>query len=585
MRYNLRAGGQIDGSKFYKKGFGMSRAASSAVVSSRSQRAAREVASNKRFDSSKRGPKAELSGKRLPATRHLRSGKRATDSSGREKRNPGLRLGIAPSFLANPSGASSHVLNSSAGILPALGALHSPPRISTPPRPTPLRSPARVLVGRAGDHPDVYQLLLAVFQGPSREEFHASQDDPTYEPSNRLLVRQGGRLVSHVLLNRRTMNFGPLRLPVDRVAWLATLPEFRSQGYGSLLLEAAGRTTTTRCAAVHKTGENIVENIAATESAPRSRSTDAPAWGTLTTTIPRFFRRSGWAVCGRHCRSRAKARNVLGRYWADPTLRSRPLNIRLWRHVELSALMRIYAQNTTGVFGPLVRSEAYWRWLISRKAFDHIVVAIAGPDKLELDEASAPIVGYAVVRQQRVVELLTDPAHPYAGLQLLARACSDAIERDQQEIELEAPPGDPLHQFIAAADGRFLHHEMEEQEVYMVRRPDMLGVARSLASLWEARLHDSGMSRACELGLLIGDEKYLLTVGRRGTRLVSGRLSRNYIACSSTELTRLALGHSDPAEAAAGGRLTASTQLALESAKVLFPRVPMWQPSWDDLTC
>ena len=80
--------------------------------------------------------------------------------------------------------------------------------------------------------------------------------------------------------------------------------------------------------------------------------------------------------------------------------------------------------------------------------------------------------------QQRIVELLTDPAYPHAGLQLLARTCSDAIERDQQEIELEAPPSDPLHRFIVMADGQFLHHEMEEQEVYMVRRPDMLGLVR-----------------------------------------------------------------------------------------------------------
>ena len=54
--------------------------------------------------------------------------------------------------------------------------------------------------------------------------------------------------------------------------------------------------------------------------------------------------------------------------------------------------------------------------------------------------ATAPIAGYAVVRQHQVVELLTDPAFPNAGPQLLARACSDAIERDSHEITLHAPP-------------------------------------------------------------------------------------------------------------------------------------------------
>ncbi len=565
--------GALDGSKFNKKGFGMSRAASSAVVSSSKQRAARDAATSKRFSISKRGPKADPSkaapsnaapSKRLPAAKDLRPSRRVTDSSGREKRNPRLQLSVASSFLSNSSASSS-----------ASAAIHSAQRISALPR-TPTQ-PARVVLGRAGDHPDVYQLLLAVFQGPSREEFYASQDDPTYDPSNRLLVRHNGRLVSHVQLVSRSMNFGPLQLPVDRVTWLATLPEFRSQGFAGTLLEAANRNASSRSFAI--------QNGSALASTARAASNSMPTWGMLTTSIPRYFRRSGWAVCGRHSRSRAKARNILGRYWADPALRARPLNIRLWRHVELSALMRIYSQNTAGAFGPLVRSEPYWRWLISRKAFDHIIVAIAGPDKLELDEASAPIVGYAVVRQQRVVELLTDPAYPHAGPQLLARACSDAIERDQQEIDLEAPPSDPLHDFVAAADGEFCHREMDDQDVFMVRRPEMIGIARSVATLWESRVRESGALRACELGLLIGADKYLLTVGRRGTRLVAGRLSRNYIACSSTELTRLVLGHSDPAEAIDGGRLVASTQLALEWANLLFPRIPIWQPSWDDLAC
>ncbi len=247
--------------------------------------------------------------------------------------------------------------------------------------------PITVERGRAGDHSDVYQLLLAVCHAPTRDEFHAAQEDPVYEPSNRLLIKRGGRIVSHVQLIPRTLLVGEQRLPAEQLAWLATLPEFRSQGCAGELLVAANRA------------------MAASDTLV----------GLLRTRIPHFFHRWGWAVCGRHSQSRAKARQILARYWADEELRRLPLNIRLWRHVELPALMRIYAQNTAAAFGPLERTEAYWRWLIGRKAFDHIFVALAGPDKLELNEATAPIVGYAVVRQNRVVELLTDPAHPTAG--------------------------------------------------------------------------------------------------------------------------------------------------------------------------
>ena len=303
----------------------------------------------------------------------------------------------------------------------------------------------------------------------------------------------------------------------------------------------------------------------------------------LRTRIPHFFRRSGWAVCGRHSRSRAKARQILAHYSAAPELRRQPLNIRLWRHVELPALMRIYAQNTATATGPLERTEAYWRWLLGRKAYDHIIVALNGPDKLELNEATAPIVGYAVIRQNRVVELLSDPAHPTAGLQLLARACADAIERDQHDMILEAPPQDPLHKFLAEAGGQFHHHEADDQEVLMMRLAEPALIMRRFAPLLTERWQAAGLGRRCELGLVVGEEKHLLTVSGRGVRWAAGRLGRNYLACNRAEFTRLVLGHSDPAEAIAQNRLTASTQTALQAASALFPRVPLWRPPWDDL--
>ncbi|HEV2968874.1 MAG TPA: GNAT family N-acetyltransferase [Pirellulales bacterium] len=414
----------------------------------------------------------------------------------------------------------------------------------------------QVVEARAGDHPSIYQWLLAVFHAPTREEFHAEQDDPTYEPVNRLLVKRGSRIVSHAQLIDRTMLFGSLRLPIDQVAWLGTLPEFRRQGAATALLEAV--------------------------DAKMRR--DGAVLGLLRTRVPHFFHRAGWAVCGRHCFSQAKARDILARYWAEPALRRDPLNLRLWRHFELPALMRIYAQNTSEAFGPLARGETYWRWLISRGAFDHIIIALAGPDRLDLNEAGAPIVGYAVVRQERVVELLTNPAYPTAGVQLLARACSDAIERRGNEIVLEAPPCDPLHRFMTSAGGEFRHHESDDQEVFMIKLLDPAGFLNGLSGLLDARSRAAGVPRNCELGLLAGADKFLFTMSRNGLKIVRGRLGRSHVACSGSEFTRLLLGHDSPEESAAQGRLTASTQLALELAGILFPRLPTWRPLLDDLT-
>jgi predicted acetyltransferase len=426
------------------------------------------------------------------------------------------------------------------------------------PRLAPQKPPApefQFSVARAGDHPDIYHWMLAVFHGPSRNEFHASQDQPQYEPNNRLLLRAGRRIVSHVQTVARTVQFGDLKFPVDQLAWLGTLPEFRGQGAAARLLHAAD------------------EKMRA----------DGAVLGALRTRAPHYFRRFGWAVCGRHCYSRAKARDVLARFWADPALGREPVNIRQWRHVELPALMRIYAQNIRRAYGPLERSEAYWRWLICRRAFDHIVVAIAGPDKLELNEETAPIAGYAVVRQHQIVELLTDPAFPTAAPQLLARCCADAIERDCHEVSLYALPGDPLHELVQGAGGSLRHHECDGDEVFMVKILEPTEFIESLLPALHTRATAASFAPGWELGIAIEDDKYVLTGGRRGVSLSMGRLGRSYLTCNRAELTRLLLGHDDPAYAASQGRLKASTQSALALATALFPRLPLWQPAWDDL--
>ena len=96
-----------------------------------------------------------------------------------------------------------------------------------------------VAAGTAGDHPAVYQFLLNVFQEPSTAELQSQLDEPTYEPSDRLLVKHGDRVAAHLRLIRREMRFGAATLPIAYVADVATLPEYRGRGYASALLAAA----------------------------------------------------------------------------------------------------------------------------------------------------------------------------------------------------------------------------------------------------------------------------------------------------------------------------------------------------------
>jgi predicted acetyltransferase len=335
------------------------------------------------------------------------------------------------------------------------------------------------------------------------------------------------------------------------------LEEFRKQGFATQLLAEA----------------------------QRRMASDGSVLALARTKIPRFFHRSGWALCGRHAFSHAKARDVMGTLQVDFAGRlANPLSIRLWRHVEMPALMRIYRQNTAGGFGAFERSEAYWRWLIGRKAYDALLVALDGPDKLELEESIAPIVGYAVLRQERVVELMTTPGHPTANYQLLARAAREVIEHDRQDLVVSAPPSHPAHRVMSEAGGSLCHQEADsQQEVYMVKVVDPLKFLTMICPELESRAKQAGLARETELGLCVDCAKWRLVYTRRGMRVRGGSLGRSYLTMNRAEFTRLVLGHGSVRETAFAGRIQASTQTALDLADALFPRLPLYRPVWDEL--
>jgi GNAT superfamily N-acetyltransferase len=413
-----------------------------------------------------------------------------------------------------------------------------------------------VVVGRSGDHPSVFQTLLAVFQGPSREEFQSQAEDPFYEPLDRLLVRRGHRVLSHLHLTKRTMRFGEVTLPIAGIQWLATLPEFRSQGFASRLLAEAER--------------RIVA--------------DSGLLAVARTSIPRFFAQNGWAICGRHCISRGEARLVLAHLQSAHADRlARPLSIRRWRHVEMRALLRTYQQNTTATHGPLERSEAYWRWLIGRKAFDSLLVAIDGRDRLELDEETAPIVGYAALHQGRVVELLTTPGHPTADYQLLARACAESVERDRRGLVVHAPPEHPLHALVVDAGGSFCNAEADHGEVFMMKIVEPMKLFAAISPELETRVKQAQWRRGTQLGLCVGTSKWRVAFTPRGIRIRSGPLGRHVLTMNRSEFTRLLFGHGDVRETVDAGRIRAATKAAIELAGELFPKLPLWRPTWDDL--
>jgi predicted acetyltransferase len=417
-------------------------------------------------------------------------------------------------------------------------------------------SPARVVPGFAGDHPAIHQVLSAVFHAPSRDAFHSSLDDPFYEPRDRMLVKRGERIVAHLHMTKRVMHLGPLKLPVSGIGWLCTLPEFRGLGFARQLLLAADRVM----------------------------AADGAMLGLLSTRIPHFFRAAGWAVCGRQSQAHAGSRELLAQLSAmGLPLQEGALNICPLRQVELPSIMRLYSRATQGSIGAFERSEAYWRWLVSKKGFDQVLIAINGPDNLEHDGSGSPIVAYAVTRENQIVELVVDRAHPSAAEQLLARACGEAIERDDHALVMHAAPGDGLFGLFQAAGGTLHQTESHQGEVFMVKLLDPPGLLRSLLGALHERAEAAELPRPCELGLHVEDSKFQLTVSRRSVKLTRNKLGRSYLRMNLAEFTRLLLGHLDLDEAVAVGRVTASTRVAAEVGHVLFPRLPLWRPPLDDV--
>ncbi len=440
------------------------------------------------------------------------------------------------------------------------------------------RRRVRLPVVRAagGDHATIFYFLQAVFQGPSPAEFQASLDDPFYEPFDRLLMRQKRRIVAHVHVTHRTMQFGPVRVPAAGLGWLGVAPEQRGQGLATHLLHGAERHMEISGALV----------------------------GMLRTTIPHFFRRTGWALCGQPNYRRANPHAILARL-LDRGMVPRPRrrrHIRPWLQWEHSALVRLYNQNVSSklrladagkaesrlaaggmAYGPLERTAAYWQWLLSRHGYDQVYVALEGPEQLELGEISTRVVGYVAIRGERIVELMTAPERPRAAAELLARSAGDAIEHGRHCLRLDAPPGSPLLAIFDAAGGCGPGQTPEHGEVSMMRLLAPVKLLRRLSGEFDRRASETGLPRPLELGLLVDGRKYQIELGREGATATADHVGRSYLRLNVADFTRLVLGQLDWDAALAARRLECSTALAAEAGRALFPPLPFWRPPWDDL--
>lgn len=420
------------------------------------------------------------------------------------------------------------------------------------------------------DHATIFHFLQSIFQAPSRAEYNASLEDPFYEPRDRLLLRRHRRIFAHAHLTHRTIHFDATSIPAAGLDGLGVAVEQQGQGFGIHLLRAA---------------ENRMAD-------------DGALVGMLRTTIPRFFRRTGWALCGQPHYRCANVQALLACLLEHRLIprRRRRLHIRPWLQWEQAALSRIYNQNVSpelnsrqlaagnaASHGSLERTGTYWHWLLARHGFDNLYVALEGPEQLELGEIGTRVVGYAVTRGPQIVELMTAPDRPRAAAQLLGRFCGDAIEYGWHYVGLHAPHGCPLLKIFDQSGGYGPTGTPEHGEVSMMRLLKPLELLQRLSVRFDRRASEARLTRPLDLGLLVDGQKYQLELGSQGVCATSERVGRSYLRLNVADFTRLVLGQLDWDAAIAEGRLECSTALAHETGRALFPAIPLWRPPWDEL--
>lgn len=436
----------------------------------------------------------------------------------------------------------------------------------------------------AADHHAIWHCLQGAFPGASRDLFLSSLDDPFYEPRNRLLVCVHGRVAAHVHLTQRVMHVGPAKAPAAGVEWLGTAPEFRGRGFARRLLDAAEK---------------------------RMRR-DGAVLGMLHTQAPRIFQQAGWTPCARRRPARANARDLLSRLAGPGASQAEAcVTIRPWRQVELPALMRLYQAQAATATGPWHRTEAFWRWLLSCRTFDQLLVAVATRSPFETydpaseieeriraanddawashpaDAVEGPIVGYMAIKENRVLEIVVAPGCQAVADQLAIRACRETIERGGHGIAFELNSHDKLADLCQDIARGFEPEPADRQEICMLKLLDPAAMLRLLRPEIERRAIEAGIRRPVELGLAPKNRQQpefrplRVVITRRSVKLGANAAGRKFIRCDAADLTRLLVGRLDVLSAHDQLRLVPSSQLDLDLAYRIFPKLPWWRPTLD----
>ena len=412
---------------------------------------------------------------------------------------------------------------------------------------------------RLGEERLAHQFLVEAGYCVTPSEHLAQLERPGYQVRERLLLRSGTRILAHLRCPSR-----PTRLAGD--SWnLLELTEWAVQpgipvDLGAVLWETAQ---------VEARGTNSLGiltwcSLPPTESEVNWVRVRQSPWYEL---APADF--LAYLDQGRQSRRVSPLGSFKGHA---------PLHIRLWRHVEQGALRRLYRTFATG-WGVRERSEEYWRWLISRRGFDRIYVAVEGTDAPGFDDPQEAIVGYAVVRGSCVIEWVAGQARVFR--RLLHRMAQDALERDIVTIRIAPPWGLPqaverCRQFLSAAG-----HTISPPLTWHAKFFHPLRLIDRLRPVLAERARRAESHLVSELGFEVQDHRFQIVLDGNQAHLMRNRLGRSHLRLDPPALLQLLLGSRAVEDLMDDGQVSASTKLAEYGARVLFPPIDWAISPWD----
>ena len=389
-----------------------------------------------------------------------------------------------------------------------------------------------VVAANSGDHPLLLKFLTQL-QVVRQSEFQQTADCPSYEPSQRLIIRNRGEIIGHIRIVPRELRFGVSTISSYHLTELCVLPEFRQAGAMRLLLAAVRQRAASNRIALITSDSNRPEIL-------RRMGWARIPTGTNVTTSPHSLLAS------------LEEMNEAGgeTQWKD-RYEVRPL-----RFVDQPAMAELYSETASRHFGMAERSQEDWLWLMGRRGFDRAFVAF--------EPFTESILGYCLLRANQVVELVADAQHPLAMLPLLRRSAADVLERGVHSIAIlaDSAPDLELEGFRSVDIGVSIAACVPSPYDFMKLMKAELG----------AQALRRGATPESTIGLVSGTEALSLEVTKSKLRLKRNAQVRSRIQVSPSMMTKLALGSVEVNANHDAEELSATTKTASDVASRIFAK-------------